>query len=204
MQESGMKTRSLFAGLLALTLAAVLIAGCADRMEPAGKAIADVEAALAAAGGDATKYIPGRVRAVETQIANLKTMFDQQDYKGVLAAAPAALAQAEALARDASAARQAATEAHEAEWAALIATLPGALAAIDARVSILAKARKLPDGMTAEQLQSVQAGFSEASDLWARATTSHAVGELEQAVALGVAVKERADALLAALGMSTG
>ncbi len=95
-------------------------------------------------------------------------------------------------------------EAHTAEWASLIATLPGALAAIDARVSILTQARKLPDGMTAEQLQSVQAGFSEASDLWARATTSHAVGELEQAVALGVAVKERADALLAALGMSTG
>jgi hypothetical protein len=204
MQESGMKTRSLLTGLLALALAAVLIAGCADRMEPAGKAIAEVEAALAAAGSDATKYIPGKVRAVEAQIANLKTMFDQKDYKGVLAAAPAALAQAEAVAGDASAARQAAMEAHTAEWASLIATLPGALAAIDARVSILTQARKLPDGMTAEQLQSVQAGFSEASDLWARATTSHAVGELEQAVALGVAVKERADALLAALGMSTG
>lgn len=199
-----MKTRSLLTGLLALALAAVLIAGCADRMEPAGKAIAEVEAALAAAGSDATKYIPGKVRAVEAQIANLKTMFDQKDYKGVLAAAPAALAQAEAVAGDASAARQAAMEAHTAEWASLIATLPGALAAIDARVSILTQARKLPDGMTAEQLQSVQAGFSEASDLWARATTSHAVGELEQAVALGVAVKERADALLAALGMSTG
>jgi hypothetical protein len=204
MQESGMKTRALFTGLLALALAAVLIAGCADRMEPAGKAIAEVEAALAAAGSDATKYVPGKVRAVEAQIANLRTMFDQKDYKGVLAAAPAALAQAEALAGDASAARQAAMEAHTAEWASLIATLPGALAAIDARVSVLAKARKLPDGMTAEQLQSVQAGFAEASGLWARATTSHAVGELEQAVALGVAVKERADALLAALGMSTG
>lgn len=199
-----MNTRSFFTRLLSLTLTALLIAGCANQMEPARKAIADVEAALAAAGADATKYIPGQVRAVEAQIANLNTMFDQQDYKGVLAAAPAALAQAEALAGDASAARQAAMEAHEAEWASLIATLPGALTAIDARVSILAKARKLPDGMTAEQLQSVQQGFAETSDLWTRATASHAVGELEQAVALGVSVKERADGLLAALGMSTG
>ncbi|HSQ70443.1 MAG TPA: hypothetical protein VLM41_10185 [Steroidobacteraceae bacterium] len=199
-----MKTRSLFAGLLTLALAALLTAGCANRMEPARKAIADVEAALAASGSDATKYIPGRVRAVETQIANLKTMFDKQDYKGVLSAAPAALAQAEALAFEASAARQAAMEAHAAEWATLITTLPGLLAAIDARVSVLAKARKLPDGISAEQLQSVQAQFAETSDLWTRATAAHAVGELEQAVALGVSVKKRADELLAALGMSAG
>lgn len=199
-----MKTHSLFTALLALALAAMLAAGCANRMEPAREAIADVEAALAAAGSDATKYIPGKVQAVETQIASLKAMFDGQDYKGVLAAAPAALAQAEALAGEASAARQAAMEAHEAEWGSLITALPGVMTAIDARISVLAKATKLPDGMTAEQLQSVQQGFAEASDLWTRATASHAVGELEQAVALGVSVKRRADDLLAALGMSTG
>ena len=199
-----MKTRWLFAGLLALALAAGLTAGCANRMEPARKAVADVEAALAASGSDATKYIPGRVRAVEQQIADLKSMFDAQDYEAVLAAAPAVLARAEALAGEASAARQAAMEAHAAEWATLIATLPGLLAAIDARVSVLEKARKLPDGISAEQLLSVRAQFTEASDLWTRATASHAVGELEQAVALGVSVKGRTDRLLTALGMSTG
>ncbi len=199
-----MKTCWLFAGLLALALAAGLTAGCANRMEPARKAVTDVEAALAASGSDATKYIPGRVRAVEQQIADLKAMFDAQDYEAVLAAAPAALARAEALAGEASAARQAAMEAHAAEWATLIATLPGLLAAIDARVSVLEKARKLPDGISAEQLLSVRAQFAEASDLWTRATASHAVGELEQAVALGVSVKGRTDRLLTALGMSTG
>ena len=199
-----MKTRWLFAGLLALALAAGLTAGCANRMEPARKAVADVEAALAASGSDATKYIPGRVRAVEQQIADLKSMFDAQDYEAVLAAAPAVLARAEALAGEASAARQAAMEAHAAEWATLIATLPGLLAAIDARVSVLEKARKLPDGISAEQLLSVRAQFTEASALWTRATASHAVGELEQAVALGVSVKGRTDRLLTALGMSTG
>ena len=58
-------------------------------MAPAQKAIADIEAAVAAAGEDATKYIPDEVQAVNDQVANLKAMFDKKDYKGVLAAAPA-------------------------------------------------------------------------------------------------------------------
>ena len=78
-------------------LAAFAIAGCANKMAPAQKAIADIEAAVAAAGEDATKYIPAEVQAVNDQVANLKAMFDKKDYKGVLAAAPAVLTQAQGL-----------------------------------------------------------------------------------------------------------
>ena len=41
-----MKLRSVFAGFLSLVMAAVLLAGCANQMEPARKAIADIEAAV--------------------------------------------------------------------------------------------------------------------------------------------------------------
>ena len=54
-----MKFKSVFAGFLSLAMAAVLLAGCANQMEPAKKAIADIEAAVAAAGPDAAQYIPG-------------------------------------------------------------------------------------------------------------------------------------------------
>ena len=48
-----MKLRSVFAGFLSLVMAAVLLAGCANQMEPARKAIADIEAAVEAAGPNA-------------------------------------------------------------------------------------------------------------------------------------------------------
>jgi enamine deaminase RidA (YjgF/YER057c/UK114 family) len=199
-----MKRRSIFASFLSLALAAVLLVGCANQQKPAQQAIADVEAALAAAGADATKYIPDKVQAVEAQLANLKVMYDAKDYKGAIAAAPAALAAAQALPTEAAAVRQAAMDAYATEWAALSATVPAALAAVDSRASILAKAKKLPEGMTAEQLAAVQVGLVEANDLWSRASAAQAAGDLEQAVALANSTKERADGLLLALGMGAG
>ena len=98
-----MKLKSVFAGFLSLAMAAVLLAGCANQMEPAKKAIADIEAAAAAAGPDAAQYIPDQLQAVTSQITDLKMKFDQKDYKGVIAAAPAVLAQAQGLAAAAAA-----------------------------------------------------------------------------------------------------
>ena len=105
-----MKARSLFTGFLSMVFAALLLAGCANQMEPAQKAIADIEAAITAAGPDASQYIPDELQAVTSQLADLKAKFDQKDYKGVLAAAPALLTQAQGLAGAASSARQAAED----------------------------------------------------------------------------------------------
>ena len=93
-----MKLKSVFAGFLSLAMAAVLLAGCANKMEPAKNAIAGIEAAIAAAGPDAAQYIPDQLQAVTSQLNDLKMKFDQKDYKGVLAAAPALLTQAQGLA----------------------------------------------------------------------------------------------------------
>ena len=103
-----MKLKSVFAGFLSLAMAAVLLAGCANQMEPAKNAIAGIEAAIAAAGPDAAQYIPDQLQAVTSQLNDLKMKFDQKDYKGVLAAAPALLTQAQGLASAAGSAKQAA------------------------------------------------------------------------------------------------
>ena len=47
-------------------------------------------------GRDQVRH-PAEVQAVNDQVANLKAMFDKKDYKGVLAAAPAVLTQAQGL-----------------------------------------------------------------------------------------------------------
>ncbi len=203
-----MKVKSLFNGFLALALAAVLVAGCANQMEPAKKAIADIEAAVAAAGPDAAQYIPDQLQAVTTQINDLKMKFDQKDYKGVIAAAPALLAQAQGLAGAASTAKQAAQAAAQAaltaEWGTLSADLPAQLAAVTSRVGMLSKSKKLPAGLDAATVEAAKSGAAEAKSLWDQATAAQASGNMEQAVTAARQVKEKLDAAMAGLGMTAG
>jgi hypothetical protein len=203
-----MKLKSAFAGFATLAMAAVLLAGCANQMEPAKKAIADIEAAVAAAGPDAAQYIPDQLEAVTSQIASLKAKFDQKDYKGVLAAAPALLTQAQGLAAAAGAAKDAAMaaalEALNAEWGTLSADIPAQLAAVASRVEILAKSKKLPAGLDAATFDAARTGMDEATALWNEATAAQASGNMEQAVAAARQVKDKLNAAMAGLGMTAG
>jgi hypothetical protein len=206
-----MKLRSPFTTFLSMAFAALMLVGCANQMQPAQKAIADIEAAITAAGPDASQYIPDELQAVTGQLADLKAKFDQKDYKGVLAAAPALLTQAQGLAGSASsamqaaeAARAAALEALNAEWTTLSGALPAAVAAIESRVNILSKSKKLPASLDAAAFESVQAGLADSKALWDQATAAQASGDVEGAVTAARQVKEKTDAALAALGMTTG
>jgi hypothetical protein len=49
-----------------------------------------------------------------------------------------------------------------------------------------------------------QGGLAEANTLWTQATAAQSSGDLEQAVGLGRQTKEKADGMLAALGMTPG
>ena len=199
-----MKTIQPYTRFIALVLAAFAIAGCANKMEPAQKAIADIEAAVAAAGEDATKYIPDQVQAVNDQVANLRAMFDKKDYKGVLAAAPAVLTQAQGLASAAAARKTEMMDMYAGEWSTLASSVPQAVAAIQSRVDILSKSKKLPAGMDAATLDGVKTGLADANTMWAQATEAQAAGDLEQAVTLAQQVKTRTDELLTTLGMTAG
>ncbi len=203
-----MKLKPSFAGFFSLVLAAMLVAGCANQKEPAAKAIADIEAAVATAGGDVSQYIPEQLQAVTTGIADLKAKFDQKDFKGVLAAAPALLAQAQGLSAAAASAKQAADaaalEAFNGEWSTLAADVPAQLAAVTNRVAMLSKSRKLPAGLDAAAFDAAKSGADEAKALWDQATAAQAAGNMEQAVMAARQTKERLDAAMAGLGMSAG
>jgi hypothetical protein len=203
-----MKLKSAFAGFVSLVMAAVLLAGCANQMEPAKKAIADIEAAITAAGPDAAQYIPDQLQAVTSQVASLKAKFDQKDYKGVLAAAPALLTQAQGLSAAAGAAKEAAQaaalQAMNAEWGTLSADIPAQLTAVTSRVGILSKSKKLPAGLDAAAFDAARSGVDEATALWSQATAAQASGNMEQAVGAARQVKDKLNAAMAALGMSTG
>jgi hypothetical protein len=199
-----MKTIQPYTRFLVMVLAAFAVAGCANKMAPAQKAIADIEAAVAAAGEDATKYIPDQVQAVNDQVANLKAMFDKKDYKGVLAAAPALLTQAQGLTTAAAAKKTEMTDMYAGEWSTLASSVPEAVAAIQSRVDVLSKSKKLPAGMDAAALDGVKTGLAEANTMWSQATEAQAAGDLEQAVTLAQQVKSRTDEMLTTLGMTAG
>ena len=207
-KEFPMKVKSVFVGFLSLVMAAALLAGCANQMEPAKKAIADIEAAVGAAGPDAAQYIPDQLQAVTSQIADLKMKFDQKDYKAVIATAPALLAQAQGLAAAGLTAKQAAEaaalEALNAEWGTLATDLPAQLAAVTSRAAILSKSKKLPAGLDAATFDAAKSGAAEAATLWEQATAAQAAGNVEQAVTTGRQVKDKLNAAMAGLGMSAG
>lgn len=203
-----MKFPKFLSAFMTLAVATVLVAGCAGKMEPAKKALADIEAAVAAAGPDAAQYIPDQLQAVSGKLADLKAKFDQKDYKGVIAAAPALLTEAQGLAAAASSAKEAAQaaalEALNGEWATLSGALPAAVAAVESRVNILSKSKKLPAGLDAATFDSVKTGLADAKSLWDQATAAQSAGNVEAAVTAARQVKEKTDAAMTALGMTAG
>jgi hypothetical protein len=199
-----MKSRQWLRSFVAFAVAALVVAGCANQKEPAQKAIADIEAAVAAAGDDAMKYVPDDVQAVNDQVTNLKAQFDKKDYKGVLAAAPAVLSQAQALAASAAAKKAEAMDALNAEWGSLASSVPQAVAAVQSRVDVLSKSKKLPQNVDKATLEAAKTGVSDVNTLWTQATSAQSSGDLEQAVGLARQAKEKTDALLASLGMTPG
>jgi hypothetical protein len=200
-----------FAAML-LVFAAALSA-CSNQMEPAKKAIADIEAAVAAAGPDAQRYIPDQLKGVTDQLADLKSKFDRKDYAAVVAAAPQLLVTARGLAGAKEAAmkeeaakeadaKAAAEQALKTEWDTLSTAVPAAISAIDSRIGALAKARKLPANVTKAALASAKSDLADAKAGWEQATGSQTAGNMQAAVDAARQAKTKTDAAMASLAMS--
>jgi hypothetical protein len=182
---------------------AVVMAACANQMEPAQKAIADIEAAVTATAADAGKYIPEQLAAVQGGVDSLKAAFDKKDYKSVITGAPAVLADAQGLAAAAAAKKDEVMAALNGEWTQLSTDLPAAVTSIQARIDELAKARKLPEGLDKAAVEGAGAALAETQTMWTEASNAFSAGSLEDAVAKATAVKAKVGELMTTLGMTT-
>lgn len=185
-------------------LAAFLLAACANQKGPAEKAVADIEASLASIRDDAAKYASTELEQVESGLASLKDNLGKKDYKAVVTAAPAVSAQLSALQQtvntkraEAQAAMAAATE----QWKTLSAEVPDMLSAIQSRVDILSKSKKLPKNVSSDAFQAAKDGLDFMKSSWAEATAAFGAGDPVSAVSKAQAVKDRGTEVLSQLGM---
>lgn len=194
-----LQMRTTFFTALVATLA---LAGCANQMEPAQKALAEVESTLANSGAEAAKYVPGQLKAVNDKLTELKASFENKDYKAVLAGAPTLLTEAKALADTAAAKKKEFMEALNGQWSQFSRDLPQQVTEIETRLGVLEKARKLPDGITKDTVTNAKAGLDQAKTLWGEATAAFGAGNIEEAVTKANGVKARADELVSVLGLA--
>jgi hypothetical protein len=192
---------------LLASLAALVLVGCAGQKEPAEKAIANAESALAAIHDSAQKYAPDQLQAVEEQLAGAKDSFTKGDYKGVLAAAPALTAAISGL-KDTAEGKQKDAEAATAQakdaWGPLSTDVPNMVTAIQSRVDTLSKSHHLPKGVSKDGLASAKSGLAAMKAAWSDASNAAASGDFTTAVSKAQAVKAQAADIMKSLGMSSG
>ncbi|MGO9990036.1 MAG: hypothetical protein ACLQAR_01650 [Steroidobacteraceae bacterium] len=191
-------SRSKYCASISLICLAAMLAACARQREPAQMMIGEIDATISAAGTDAAKFAPDQLSDVQTKLAALKSSFDNQDYNGVLAAAPPVLSEAQGLAGAAAANKAEVTKALERQWASMASDMPASITAIQNRIDMLGtkRNRKLAAGI---DLNAARSGLSGAESLWSKAQGAFGNGNMEEAVMAAKDVKSKLDALATGL-----
>jgi hypothetical protein len=176
---------------------AVTVGGCSMAKGNAESAIAAADSTLQAVAVEAQAYVPEQYAAAGAQLTAAKTDFEGGSFADALTKAEEATTLVGGLAP--------AIEAKKAElatmWEGMSSTLPGMVQSIQARVDELATMRRLPAGMTKDQLTQAQHDLQEMVANWTRATEAQGQGDLATAASLGTTVQTKAAELMAVLGM---
>ena len=196
-----MKKQSIW---LLAALTAVLIIGCNMQKGPAEQAVAGAQAALDAVRDSAMQYAPEQLGSVDAQLSDMKGKFQQGDYAGVLASAPALMTAISGL-KDAATAKKAAAEQALAkakdDWGPASTAVPKMVDDLAKRVEALSKG-KLPKGVTKDAVAAAKTGLDSLKSTWGDATNASASGDYTTAMAKAQAVKDKATELMKSLGMN--
>jgi hypothetical protein len=184
------------------TLAAVvpfaLLAACADAAKaPAEAAMAAASTAVESLKGDAAKFAPEAVKAVEATYATAKDLIAKQDYKGALSAAQDIPAKAKEALAKAAAAKDALVKA----WNEAGGSLTRMVEAARSRLDILAQSKKLPAGMDKATLAKAQTDLAALQGGWAAATEQYKAGDWSGAIAKAKDLNAQGMDLLKAIGL---
>jgi hypothetical protein len=154
-------------------------------------------AAVDSLKGEAAKFAPDAVKAVEASYASAKDLIAKQDYKGALAAAQGIPAQA----KDALAKAVANKDALVKAWNDAGGSVTKMMEAAKSRLDILAQSKKLPQGMDKAALAKAQTAYASLQSGWAAATEQYKAGDWSGAIAKAKDLKAQGMELLKSLGL---
>lgn len=175
-----------------VAFAAVLLAACASKMEPAQKLISQIDSTVSAASADASKYVPDQLKDVQDKLDALKTSFAQKDYTAVITGAPAVLASAQGLAAAAAAKKAEVMQALNDQWSKLSGSLPGDVTEIQHRIELLGKNRRMARGI---DVPAAKQALEDVTSSWSKAQAAFAAGNLDEAVTTAKDVQSKVASL---------
>jgi len=176
----------------------LLVVSCGSgNKEAATAAMKAAEESWNAAKGEVVKYIPDQAKGVEDAIKAAKENFDKGNFDAALASAKAIPDKVKQLAAAAAAKKAELAK----SWEEMSGGLPKMLEAIKSRLDILSQSKKLPANLDKAKLEGAKGGYEEAAKMWEDAKAAFAGGNAADALAKGKTVKEKAVAVMTALGM---
>ena len=195
-----MKSIQIIAKCLTLFSAAILLAACANQMEPAKNALDNINSTLGSAvSADAQKYIPDQLTHAQSKVAELSASFDKKDYAAVVAGAPAVLAEVNGLAGAAAAKKDEILKALGTEWRSLAASIPQSVSAVQTRIDALSKSRHVPKDI---DLSAAKSGLADAASTWDKAQSAFKSGNAADAVTAAKDARSKLESAAAALKLN--
>ncbi len=194
-----MKATQSTASFLIVCAIATLFVACANQMEPAKNALANINTTLSSVSADAQKYIPDQFAHAQGQVAELTASFEKKDYAAVVAGAPAVLAEVNGLASAAAAKKDEIVKALGSQWRDLAASIPQSLSAAQTRIAELAKSKHVPKGI---DLGAAKSGLADATSAWDKAQSAFKSGNAADAVAAAKEAKDKLASAAAAIKLN--
>jgi hypothetical protein len=188
--------------ILGVVAATLLFTGCARQKDEATKALSAIETSVSALKEDGTKYAPVAYQGVESTLNTLKDSLAKGDYKSVIAGTPELNNAVDSL-KTAIASGKEQFEAASAEWNSLSTDVPNMVSAIQSRVDMLSKSKKLPKNVSQNAFDSAKSGLDSMKSQWNEASAAYMDGKAAEAVEKARAVKAKGTEVLATLGMNT-
>lgn len=195
-----------FSKILLALAAVTLIAGCSMQKKPATEALSQIETSLDGIKEDAAKYAPDGLKGVESTLATLKDNLAKEDYKAVLAGTPELTKAVDSLKEAVVTGKAHAKEmlaAAKTEWDGMSADVPKMVEAIQSRVDILSKSKKLPKGVDKASFDSAKLNLESMKVTWSDAMSDAASGAMTSAADKAKAVKAKGEEVLKQLGMTS-